>query len=348
MVWRRGARSAAGRYGRRGTGLTGPSSLRLIMILGLVVGSMLGGGYVLARVLGTPGPPRDLLGASPGPTRDLPRTTPGRTGDPSGNPTAPSPPGAVAASPVPDGPSATPRTSVIPGPNASTDPGPDPPFADDRPRLPMGTDGPYGSRLTTGSGYVALTFDDGPNPQYTPQVLAELARHRVRATFCLVGELAAAYPELVRSIAAAGHSLCNHSWSHDPALGRRTKAAIRADLTRTNDAIRAAVPDARIAYYRQPYGYWTTAAVSTAWELGMTSVHWDVDSRDYNRPGAGSIASNVTAGVTAGSIVLMHDAGGNRQQTVGALRTILPNLTRRFALESLPTGPPRVDPHRPG
>ncbi|MEV4630293.1 polysaccharide deacetylase family protein [Micromonospora sp. NPDC049523] len=348
MVCRRGARPATVRYGRRRTGLTSPSSLRLIMILGLVVGSMLGGGYVLARVLGTPGPPRDLLGASPAPSPDLPRTSPGPTGDLPGTPTAPSPSGAVAGSPVPADPPGTPRTSAGPGPDAPADPGSDAPFADDRPRLPMGTDGPYGSRLGTGSGYVALTFDDGPNPQYTPQVLAELERHRVRATFCLVGELAAAYPELVRAIAAAGHTLCNHSWSHDPVLGRRTKAAIRADLTRTNEAIRAAVPQARIAYYRQPYGYWTTGAVATAWELGMTSVHWDVDSKDYDRPGAGSIASNVTAGVTAGSIVLMHDAGGNRQQTVSALRTILPNLVRRFALESLPTGPSRGDPDRPG
>jgi peptidoglycan/xylan/chitin deacetylase (PgdA/CDA1 family) len=76
----------------------------------------------------------------------------------------------------------------------------------------------------------------------------------------------------------------------------------------------------------------------------MTSVHWDVDSVDYNRPGAGNIAWTVTAGVGAGSIVLMHDAGGNRQQTVSALKTILPNLLQRFELKSLPTGLPRATP----
>ena len=109
-----------------------------------------------------------------------------------------------------------------------------------------------------------------------------------------------------------------------------TKATIRTDLARTNAAIRAAVPDARIVYYRQPGGAWTSGVVATAWELGMTSLHWTVDPQDWTRPGAGSISSTVTASVRAGSIVLLHDAGGNRQQTVNAVKTFLPNLLRRF------------------
>ncbi|RKR91960.1 peptidoglycan/xylan/chitin deacetylase (PgdA/CDA1 family) [Micromonospora pisi] len=289
------------------------------MILTLAVGSILGAVYVTGRVVGTPGEPHQPVAAptSPGASRVA---------------TAPAADSGTIRQPSPPAPS--------PAASATSDREPDP--VDDPARPPLEGSGPYGSRISTGSRDVALTFDDGPNPEYTPKVLAELERYQVKATFCLVGELAAAYPELVRSIAAAGHTLCNHSWSHDPTLGSRAKTVIRTDLTRTNAAIRAAVPDARIVYYRQPYGGWTAASVATAWELGMTSVHWDVDSLDYNRPGAGRIASIVTGRVGAGSIVLMHDAGGNRQQTVDALRTILPNLLRRFSVTSLPTGPPQV------
>ncbi|MFK3978968.1 polysaccharide deacetylase family protein [Micromonospora sp. NPDC050397] len=330
----RGGRASTGRYRRRWLGLAGPAHLRLIVVIGLAVGALLGGGYVLGHALGTPEPASELLGGPP--------SAPADTG--AGSPA----PALEDQSSSPGAPASASAPAATPAPTASA--GSDPALAreDERPRLRLAGGGPYTSRVTTGSYGVALTFDDGPNPQYTPQVLAELDRYRVKATFCLVGELAQAYPDLVRAIAAAGHTLCNHSWSHDPTLASRTRAAIRTDLSRTNAAIRAAVPDARIAYYRQPYGSWTAGVVATAWELGMTSVHWDVDSVDYHRPGAGSIASNVTARVGAGSIVLMHDAGGNRQQTVTALRTILPNLLQRFGLESLPTGPLEADQSRPG
>src|SRR4029079_722258 len=89
----------------------------------------------------------------------------------------------------------------------------------------------------------------------------------VRAPSCLVGENARAYPELVRAIVADGHTLCNHSWSHNVALGSRPTASILADLTQTNDAIRAAVPQARIPYYRQPGGNWTRPLVAAARQL---------------------------------------------------------------------------------
>lgn len=214
----------------------------------------------------------------------------------------------------------------------------------ERPRLSLQLNGgPYGSRSTTGSHEVALTFDDGPDPQYTPQTLALLRQYQVRATFCLVGVNVQQYPDLVRAIAADGHTLCNHSWSHDLSLGRKSRAEIEADLVRTNEAIRQAVPGARIAYFRQPGGNWTPRVVSVAHELGMTPLHWAVDPQDWRRPGAGSISATVTGATSSGAIVLLHDAGGNRQQTVTALRSILPNLTRRFTLIALPNGDPPPD-----
>lgn len=314
----RGRGEAADRDGRRRSFLTDPANLRLVMVLTLAAASILGGVYVLGRSIGAPDPTTDPLGASapPAPTRSA-------TGAPTpGTPAPPTPSAAPSSSPPPD-----PEREAV--------------LADSRPRLALEKGGPYGSRRTSGSHDVALTFDDGPDPRYTPQVLEMLRRYQVKATFCMVGEQAAAHPDMVRAIAADGHTLCNHSWSHDMTLGSRPRATIRTDLARTNAAIRAAVPGARIVYFRQPGGAWTSNVVATAWELGMTSLHWTVDPQDWTRPGAGSIASTVVAGVRAGSIVLMHDAGGNRQQTVNALQTILPNLVRRFEVASLPTGLPR-------
>ncbi|MFE9693042.1 polysaccharide deacetylase family protein [Micromonospora sp. NPDC005806] len=198
-------------------------------------------------------------------------------------------------------------------------------------------EGPYGSRISTGSSRVALTFDDGPDPQYTPQVLALLKEYGVKATFCVVGQNAQEHPDLIEAIVADGHTLCNHSWNHDIALGKRSPDAIRADLLRTSDAIRAAVPDAPIAYFRQPGGAWTPPVVSACEELGMTPLHWAVDPSDWQAPGAAKITTTVMSQTRPGSIVLMHDAGGDRSGTVEALQRLLPALLDRFQLEALPT-----------
>jgi peptidoglycan/xylan/chitin deacetylase (PgdA/CDA1 family) len=203
---------------------------------------------------------------------------------------------------------------------------------------PADGEGPYGSWISTGSARVALTFDDGPDPQYTPQVLALLKEYGVKATFCVVGENAENHPDLIRAIVADGHTLCNHSWHHDLALGRRSPAVIRSDLLRTNAAIRAAVPNARIAYFRQPGGAWTYPVVAACEELGLTPLHWTVDPSDWQAPGAARITATVLTETAPGSIVLMHDAGGDRTGTVAALQRLLPRLLARFQLEALPTG----------
>jgi peptidoglycan/xylan/chitin deacetylase (PgdA/CDA1 family) len=212
-----------------------------------------------------------------------------------------------------------------------------------RPPLPMRGDGPHGTWRTTGAEYVALTFDDGPDPRWTPGVLELLRKHRVKATFCVVGQLVEAHPQLLRDIAADGHTLCNHSWDHDFGLGSRPAADIRQDLERTTAAIHAAVPGARVSYYRQPGGAWTDRVVKVAAELGMSSLHWDVDPQDWARPGAGAISRLVASTTTQGAIVLLHDGGGERHGTVQALRSFLPDLAGRLRLAALPAG---VDPPR--
>ncbi|OKI52968.1 polysaccharide deacetylase family protein [Micromonospora sp. CB01531] len=226
-----------------------------------------------------------------------------------------------------------PPVTTPPSPSPSASPSPS-----KRDRQPVDSDGPYGAMVTTGSSRVALTFDDGPDPQYTPQVLALLRQYRVKATFCVVGENVDSHPDLVQAIVSEGHTLCNHSWNHDVSLGDRSPETIRDDLLRTDAAIRAAAPKARVDYYRQPGGAWTSGVVSVAEDLGMVPLHWAVDPVDWQMPGAAQITETVLTQTEPGSIVLMHDAGGDRSGTVEALQYLLPELLRRFQLEALPTG----------
>src|ERR1700755_1793476 len=110
--------------------------------------------------------------------------------------------------------------------------------------------GPYGSVTHTGTDSVALTFDDGPNPQWTPKLLEVLRDADIKATFCLIGTQVEEYPELVREIVADGHTVCNHSWDHNLELGDESEDEIRDDMQRTNDAIEDAAPDTPIDYFR--------------------------------------------------------------------------------------------------
>jgi peptidoglycan/xylan/chitin deacetylase (PgdA/CDA1 family) len=239
----------------------------------------------------------------------------------------------AAAAPVPQ---LAPRMVPLSKFNPITGPG--------QPPLPADDYGPSGSRRNTGTDEVALTFDDGPDPRWTPEVLSQLKEYRIKATFCLIGVNVVEFPELVRDIANDGHTLCNHSWGHDTSLGNRSYATILSDMQRTNEAIRAAAPDSRISYFRHPGGAWTPNAVAAANQLGMSSLHWDVDPRDWLKPGARAISATVVNSSVPGSIILLHDGGGDRRGTSDALRSILPNLAARFRLVALPPGvdPPKL------
>ncbi|MBQ0904052.1 polysaccharide deacetylase family protein [Micromonospora sp. U21] len=283
------------------------STARAAGIVTLVAAALLGSAYVLGRSLVPDQPQRQATGVTT--NADGPHYADQPTGDePSGAPTA--------------GPSGGPTEAGQDGSGRDAQ-----------------GDRLFGAHSTTGNARLALTFDDGPDPRYTPQVLATLREFDVKATFCVVGENAQYHPDLIQAIVADGHTLCNHSWHHDVTLGNRSADMIRADLLRTNEAIRAAVPDAPIVWYRQPGGAWTYPVVSVAQQLGMTPLHWSVDPSDWEAPGAGKIAASVITQVEPGSVVLLHDAGGERQGTVDALRRILPDLTQRFELEALPADP---------
>jgi peptidoglycan/xylan/chitin deacetylase (PgdA/CDA1 family) len=174
---------------------------------------------------------------------------------------------------------------------------------------------------------IALTFDDGPDPVWTPRVLRLLARAHVHATFCLIGRDVVRYPQLVRAIVRGGHTLCNHTWHHDEQLAQRTPAVMRAELASTQVAIqRAAGVTPRL--FRAPGGFWSPAVEREARRQGMTPLKWTVDPRDWTRPGARNVARDVLVAMRPGSIVLLHDGGGERSQTLKALRFLLARLTR--------------------
>ena len=174
-------------------------------------------------------------------------------------------------------------------------------------------------------GAVALTFDDGPDPTWTPKVLALLDKAHVHATFCLIGRNAAKYPQLVRTIVAAGHTLCDHTWDHDEQLPQRPPGQIALDISRGAAAIKAAAGVAP-AFFRAPGGAWSATVESEAHRQHMTPLHWTVDPRDWSRPGERAILSTIYAELRPGGVILMHDGGGDRSQSVAALSVLLDRL----------------------
>jgi peptidoglycan-N-acetylglucosamine deacetylase len=170
---------------------------------------------------------------------------------------------------------------------------------------------------------VALTFDDGPSV-YTPQVLAILNRYGVHATFFEIGRQVGPLAAVSRAVIRDGDVIGDHTWSH-PALNASNAAA---QLRSARAAIRNAT-GFRPCLMRPPYGIAPPAVVGIARSLGLLTIQWDVDPTDWSRPGAAVIAQRVLSAVHAGSIVIMHDGGGDRSETVAALRTIVPGLLAR-------------------
>ncbi len=174
---------------------------------------------------------------------------------------------------------------------------------------------------------VALTFDDGPNPPYTSQILATLQNYHVHATFFTVGWQIEAYPALEQQEANEGHLVENHSWSHAN-FNTLTAESMNWQLTTTNDAVHKTTHNWP-KMFRPPYGAYNSTLLNIAAGLNLTTVTWDVDPQDWTRPGTDVIVSRVLNQTKNGSIILMHDGGGDRSQTVAALPTIIEQLRQR-------------------
>jgi peptidoglycan-N-acetylglucosamine deacetylase len=209
-------------------------------------------------------------------------------------------------------------------PSASATPTPRPdPTAGQAPHLDA-----LGVIQTTGvsGATVALTFDDGPSPEYTPRVLDILDDHQVRATFCLTGTGAKAHPEVVKDIAERGHALCDHTISHDLGLSERDDERIRSEIGGTLDYIHAVVPEAKVKFFRAPGGNFAANVNAVATSYGQAPLGWSVDPRDWTESRADAVRTTVLAEVVPGSIVLLHDGGGDQTATVAALGDIISAL----------------------
>lgn len=173
----------------------------------------------------------------------------------------------------------------------------------------------FGRVLVAGSdaNEIALTYDDGPNDAATERLLEVLARHEVHATFFLIGAFARQRPALVRSIAAAGHVIGNHTMTH-PWLSWQSAARIRQELAGCN-AVLEDVLGAPVRFFRAPHGARRPVVLRTARELGLTAVQWNITAFDWNPIAADEILNNVTRGIERNqnrkhsSNVLLHDGG---------------------------------------
>lgn len=184
---------------------------------------------------------------------------------------------------------------------------------------------------------VALSFDDGPHPVFTNQILEILARYEVRATFFPIGLSVSGLGDILAKAADAGHAIGNHTWSH-PYLPDLSAAGLREQIDRTSEAVGSAI-GARPSMARPPYGSLTAEVLDKWTGLGFEEriVLWDVDSADWARPGAEMIAAKTLKEIRPGSIVLMHDSGGERSQTVQALPAIIEGcLERGYEVTTVP------------
>ena len=175
--------------------------------------------------------------------------------------------------------------------------------------------------------HVALTFDDGPDPRFTPRFLAALDARRVRATFFLLGPMVQAAPGLAAEIAAAGHEIGVHGWEHRYLTLRGPRATLD-DIRRATELIEGAA-GRRPRLFRPPYGVLTGGALAAARRLGLTPVLWGAWGREWV-PGAtpASVSASLAAGLHGGATVLLHDSDctsppGSARAALGALPRLL-------------------------
>ncbi|MBD2436564.1 polysaccharide deacetylase family protein [Nostoc sp. FACHB-110] len=182
----------------------------------------------------------------------------------------------------------------------------------------------YQAKLPITDKVIALTFDDGPGPKNTAQVLEILKKNHIKATFFLVGEMVSFYPQIVKQIAADGHVLGNHTWHHW--YRRMDVATAASEINRTADIIYK-LTGVKTTLFRPPGGFLHNGLVDYAKSQNYAIMMWSDESGDSQRRGqAASLIKNVEKNAKPGGIVLMHDGGGNRSRSVKALPQIIADL----------------------
>ena len=259
----------------------------IVMVLALLGGAAAQAANVVRRIP-PPEDPAPILTPRPVP-RPTTRPTPIRppTGEPAANPTP------------------------APAPTPSSSPAPAQPA------------GPPGllRTLETSERVVAVTFDDGPSPEWTPRILALLAAHDAHATFFVLCQEAERHPDVVHTIAAAGHQVAGHTFSHRDLTGLGEDGYV-AEVDRTNRLI-TDLTGSSVTCVRPPFGAFDAHVVARLAARGLDTAMWSVDTRDWSRPGTGAIVERAIGGLAPGAVVLFHDGGGDRSQTLAALEQFL-------------------------
>ena len=182
---------------------------------------------------------------------------------------------------------------------------------------------------------VYLTFDDGPNPTWTPEILSLLEESGAHASFFVIGENAVARPALLQREARDGDTIGDHTWSH-PNLTDLSASAVFAELARDKNLITVLTGTAP-SLWRPPYEAFNPSVMVIASRLGMKMQLWSATTGDWQLPGTEVIVSRVMAALHNGMVVLFHDGGGNRSETVAAVAILIPELQAvGYRLAALP------------
>jgi len=190
---------------------------------------------------------------------------------------------------------------------------------------------------------VALTFDDGPSPMWTPQVVQILAEEGVHATFCLVGDMVRKRPEMTRTIAGHGHTLCSHTMNHPANLGDLATEDAEREIAMGADEV-ATVAGQPVTLFRAPAGRTTPAVIDIVHARGMRVLDWTVDVEASEHRSAEELQARVHAHVRPGAVILLHDGGGVRDTTVAMLRPLIQSLKAAGWQFATPTAPPPPPP----
>ena len=180
-------------------------------------------------------------------------------------------------------------------------------------------------RVITEEKLVALTFDDGPHPRYTPMILELLAQYGAKATFFVIGKNMELYGDVTRRAAREGHEIGNHTYAH-PAISKITDLEFECEILR-NEALIEEYTGSPPTIFRPPEGYFSPTVERIVRKNGSTVILWNVDTEDWAGCPSDEIVRNVMANTVPGSIILFHDYVGSKSTTIDALKEILPRLS---------------------
>ena len=186
--------------------------------------------------------------------------------------------------------------------------------------LPLGV---YHNHANT-QNKIALTFDDGPHPKYTMQILEVLDEYHIPATFFFVGENVSYYSDTAREVAKRGHEIGNHTYSH-PCASKQSEKALREELAKCDDIIRS-VTGVAPKLFRPPQGSWNQKVYDIAREWDYSVILWDLDTLDWAKTPSDKIANYILENAKSGNIILMHDYHSGGCTSIDALRMFIPNL----------------------